>query len=66
MSGKAARQLDPEMLGAVVYDGNLTLYKKLTDAITVIESLPMEETNPVVGEDPDEQSAAFENDNLFL
>jgi hypothetical protein len=64
-SGKAARQLDPEMSGAVVYHGNLTLYNKLTDAIVVFESLP-EEANPVADENPDEQSAAFENDNLFL
>lgn len=45
-SGRSARRLDPDMMGALVHQGQLTLYRKLSDAITVFESLPPEEQPP--------------------
>jgi len=42
-SGKAARRVSGDMMGAILYHGNLTLYERLSDAIVVFESLPPEE-----------------------
>lgn len=41
-NSKVARRIDREMMGAVVYRGTVTLYKRLEDAIMVSESLPPE------------------------
>ena len=41
-SGKSARRVGGEMMGAIVYQGTLTLYRQLSDAIAVFESLPPE------------------------
>ena len=43
-SGKSARKFGDEMMGALVHQRRLTLYKRLSDAIAVFESLPAEET----------------------
>lgn len=45
-SAKSARRLDTDMMGALVHQGQLTLYRKLSDAITVFESLPPEQHQP--------------------
>lgn len=41
-TGKVARRVGGDMMGALVYKGSLTLYEKLADAIMVLESLPAE------------------------
>ncbi len=43
-SGKAARKFGDEMMGALVHQRRLTIYRKLSDAIAVFESLPPEES----------------------
>lgn len=43
-SGKAARRFGNEMMGALVHQRHLTVYRKLSDAIAVFESLPPEES----------------------
>ncbi|WP_425065264.1 hypothetical protein [Reyranella sp.] len=41
-TGKVARRVSSDMMGALVYRGSVTLYKRLADAIMVFESLPPE------------------------
>jgi capsular polysaccharide transport system ATP-binding protein len=43
-SGKAVRRFGDEMMGALVHQRRLTVYKNLSDAIAVFESLPPEES----------------------
>jgi capsular polysaccharide transport system ATP-binding protein len=43
-SSKAARKFGDEMMGALVHQRRLTVYRKLSDAIAVFESLPPEES----------------------
>lgn len=59
-SAKIARRISGEMIGALVYRGNLTLYRKLSDAIAVFESLPPEEViedDPTQEREPDNEEA---------
>lgn len=42
-SSKIARRMNSDMMGALVYQGSLTLYRRLADAIAVFDCLPAEE-----------------------
>lgn len=60
-SGKTARRVSGEMMGALVYRGNVTLYQRLADAITVFDSLPPE-TSPSSSGDPSADDQFGQND----
>lgn len=64
-SAKAARRLDPDMMGAVVYAASLTLYERLADAIAVFESLPPENDN-AVDQLPDEPPPPLESEDILF
>ncbi|MCW5737417.1 MAG: hypothetical protein KIS73_25050 [Enhydrobacter sp.] len=64
-SGRAARRLDPTMMGAVVHNGKFTLYRRLGDAIAVFESLPPEETYELT-ESPAEDQESFDDEDMLL
>ena len=45
-STRAAATFDTSMSGAILYRGKLTLYRYLSDAMVVFDSLPPEEALP--------------------
>ena len=61
-SGKSARRFGNDMLGALVHQGQLTLYRRLSDAITVFESLPPEDAHPEELLPPDNPPPYYEEE----
>lgn len=63
-NGKIARRMEGDMMGALVYRGNVTLYGQLADAITVFETLPPE--SPPLAEPPSESSIANDDEDILI
>jgi len=62
-SSRTARILGPEANGAILYHGNLTIYRQVEDALAVFESLEPEE--PIPREALEEDNAGEDYDMAF-
>jgi ABC-type polysaccharide/polyol phosphate transport system ATPase subunit len=66
ISARAARSMDPDCLGALVYRGRLTLYARLADAISVFENLPPEGSDEPPRDDAEDEAYQAEDDPFSL